>query len=118
AAGTSASPGSPGTTAPWPADWRRRRRQWSAAKPGRAAVSRARRSDSSSSRFAPYNIGLFPWPKVRAGVGLPPVIELPAADRAADVGHQPLEESNIMHRQQHRAKHLAREKKVANRAAG
>ena len=46
---------------------------------------------------------------------MPPMVELPLADRPADVGHQPLEESNIMHGKQHRTKHLAREKKVPDR---
>ena len=39
-------------------------------------------------------------------------------DGLADIGHEPLEEPNIMHRNEQRAKHLVREKIVTDRSAG
>src|SRR6478672_2194787 len=57
-------------------------------------------------------------PQRRARVGPPPLVECPLPDRPADVRHQPLEEPNIMQGNEDRAKHLAREKIVPDRAPG
>ena len=46
------------------------------------------------------------------------LLKSPLADRPADVRHQPLVEPHIMHGNEHRAKHLAGEKKVPDRPAG
>src|SRR5438874_11474645 len=41
----------------------------------------------------------------------------PSANGAADIRHEALVEPNIMHGNEHRSKHLGREKKVANGTA-
>src|SRR5215212_3230405 len=55
-----------------------------------------------------------PAPRVAASE----VFELARTDRPANVRHQALVEPNIMQRNEDRAKHLAREKKVSDRPTG
>src|SRR6185503_7549515 len=52
-----------------------------------------------------------------ARIALSEVFKMPFGNRQADIRHKPLIETNIMHRQQDRAKHLPRQEEVPNRPA-
>src|ERR1051325_3711068 len=60
---------------------------------------------------------LFPgWPQQAPRVATHKVMKPPSADGAADIRHEALVEPHIMHGNEHRSKHLGREKKVADGA--
>src|SRR5437762_7901915 len=69
------------------------------------------------STFSPAHLVIFCRSQQTPRVSRTELLKATVADRLAHVRHQPLVESNIMHRNQHGSKHLTSEKEMADRPA-